>query len=315
MQRGLGLHAARDAGLLYIPPARAQGPNDAAEPNPALKSLIQLVGRETQPRPAREAVVDALSRLIEANEARRRIVLSDEYMLGPMPGVGWRFYPRAEELAAVLAAVARRFPTSVFMQSRESASYLLSCWRFRVRFGMTETYDEFLEKFDLGSLSWGRVGRSLFDGAAYRWRVLPFETLADASRAEETAAAMRFLLPQWNLGETPLPAVNLSNGPLMRAATLVLQRAGLKIPTPPRGRPAQLLAAIEPEVAASGPETGAALVAGTLGRVRIGVDGPLARAIYDAFLGERTEHPMQAALRERFAPDCVAFRENWARAV
>lgn len=312
VQRGLAAHAARDAGLLYVPPARAQRPNDAAKPDPALRSLIRFIARETSPRPTREAVVDGLCRLVEANLGRRRIVLSDEYMLGPMPGAGWRFYPRAAELASALDGVARRFPTSVFMQSRESASFLLSCWRFRVRFGMTETYDAFLRKFDLDSVSWARVGRALFDGAAYRWRMLPFETLTDAGRAAETAEALRFLVPDWDLSESPLPYANPSNGPLMRAATLVLQRAGIRIPTPPRGRPAQLLTAAEAEILDAGAEAGSGIIRRTLDRVRIEIDSELARDVHDAFLLERSDHPAQAGLRARFAADYAEFLKSCA---
>lgn len=314
VQRGLAAHAARDASLAYVPPARPQSPNDEAIAEPALKSLIRLVGREAAPWPERQHVIDGLCRMIEAKAGARRVIISDEYMLGPMPGLGWRFYPRADELRAVLDGVAERFPTSVFLQSRESASFLLSCWRFRVRFGMTVGYEEFLERFDLGSVSWARLGRTLFDGAAYRRRVLPFETLIDPARAPETAEALRFLVPEWDVAATPLSAVNPSNGPLMRAATLILQRAGVRIPTPPRGRPAQLLTAIEAEVAAAGAEAGADLIRRTLGRVRIQIDVELARTVFDAFMEERSEHPSQAGPRARFAPDYAAFLASYAPA-
>lgn len=309
IQRGLEALAAETPSLVYVPPSRANAPGAGGEPPcPELTAFTSLLRKAAPEGATRQSVVDGLCRLIESHAGKRRIVFSDEMMIGGMPGLAWKFYPRADVTRAVIDEVARRFPVSVLLQSRESASYLRSCHQFRVRFGMTLGYLPFLERFDLGSVSWTRLGRSLFDGAAFEWRVLPIEHLSDPDRAGEVAAALRLVSPDWDASERPLGVVNISNGPLMRAATLVLQRAGRKFDTRPRARVASALAAIEAEAASLGADAANALIVETLARVKLKVDPRIANMIRLQAEEERLSGgSLHRLLVERYAEDYAGF--------
>ena len=310
VQQGLAAYAARLDHLGYVPPARAAAISEGVEPDPALKALVRFVARGDGPDEA--AVADGLSRMIET-KGKPRVVVSDEYMLGPMPGMSWRFYPRAEALRGVIERMSRRFETSVFLQSRETAAYLKSCHRFRVRFGLALGYDAFLDRFELESISWERLGRTLFAGAPYRWRTLPFETLVDPTRGATTADALRFVLPEWGLADVPLASANPSFAPLMRAATLVFRRAGVHVPNALAGRPAKALNAVEAAVAAAETDAAVALLREALAQARMPSDEQTARMILTQFDEERApDGHLQALLRERFAADYAAFVEGYA---
>lgn len=311
VQQGLASYAERTPGLAYLPPTRPSERTEGREPNPQLKALIRLAGRDDGPSVG--AVVEGLVRLIEAEAGCERIVISDEYMLGPMPGLGWRFYPRAAALREALDGVARRFKVSVFLQSREPAAFLKSCHRFRVRFGLTLGYDAFLDRFALDTLSWTALGKTLFEGAGFDWRVLPLETLVDPARAEATAAALRFVLPAWDLADVPLASANPAFGPLMRAATLVLRRAGVHVPNALAGRPARVFGALDATIGAAEAEAAVAMIRGALDAARLPADETLAWLIHAQYLEERApDGRLQALLKDRFAQDYASFRAAYA---
>lgn len=310
VQRGLEALAARRPGLAYVGPIGRDGP-DAT--NRALADFVDFTRRARGHAHDAGGVADGLCRLIEAHRDASRLVISDENILGGMPGVARRFYPRSAEVRTVLDAVASRFPTSAFLQSRETVGFLESCRRFRVMQGAPASRTSFLETFDLDSASWASLGASLFDGARYRWRVLPIERLADPARRRETEADLSFLVPRWDLAETPLESVNVSRGPLVRAALLALNAAGDAPARPLRNAITRSLSPLEAAVARADPEAAVAMISAAFAEAGRPVETGFARIVHGR-LGEETSGgpnltETQAA---RLADDYAGFLARYA---
>ncbi len=313
IQAGLGRIAASDPCIVYVPPSRRGGAGapPGAERAQALHDLVRLVGRGEEAALPLDGVVDGLCRLIEAHGDRERIVFSDEYILGGMPGLRWSFYPRAGLAREAIEGVGRRFPTRVLLQSRETAGYLKSSHQFRVRMGMTLGYAGFLEAYDLSSISWEKLGATLFDGAAYEWRVLPIEWLGDDGRAADVGEILRFVAP--GLDEAPLDAPNASSGPLMRAATLVFNRARKSLDTRPDGPVALALSGAEADIADASETEANAMIERVFTDCGLKAGDRLVNMIRLHFEEERAPSGfLQKLLMERFAPDYAAFLARYA---
>lgn len=310
VQRGLEALAARRPGLAYVGPIGRDGPDGTNRP---LADFVDFTRRAKGHAHDAGGVADGLCRLIEAHRGASRLVISDENILGGMPGVARRFYPRSAEIRAVLDAVASRFPTSVFLQSRATAGFLESCRRFRVMQGAPASLASFLETFDLTSASWASLGGVLFDGAKFRWRVLPIERLADPARRQETEADLSFLVPGWRLDETPLENVNVSRGPLLRAALLALNLAGEAPARPLRSAIARSLSRLEAAVARADPEAAAAMISAAFAEAGRPVETGFARIVHAHFGDEKSgASGLSDAQVARLAEDYAAFLARYA---
>lgn len=310
VQRGLAAVAAKRPDLAYVGPIGREGPDETSRP---LADFIDFSRRSKGRALTREKVVDGLARLIEAHRGASRLVISDENILGGMPGVARRFYPRSEEVRGVLDAVAARFPTRVFLQSRETGRFLESSRRFRVMQGAPASRAGFRESFAFASVSWAALGAVLFDGAGYAWRALPIERLADPARRAETAADLDFFVPGWSLDETPLEAANVSRGPLVRAALLALNLAGQAPRLPLRNAITRRLAPLEEPVARADPEAAMAMIRTAMAEAGVAVDAAFARQVHERMLDEsRPDDAFDAEEAARFAADYAAFVSKYA---
>lgn len=318
IQAGLAALSRMRDNFAYVPQhdPRARPP---AEGDEAVRAMVRLVRRGRPGTAAGQSVADGLCRMIErradvwGSGGPERVVVSDENMLGAMPGIDWSFYPDAATVRWVLDEVAARFPTSVLLQSREPAALLRSCHQFRVRRGMTLSLLGFLERFDLASASWSRLGETLFDGARYRRRVLPIEALADPSRAGEIGAALDFVVPGWSLAGAPLGVANPADSPLMRAAATSFERFGMTLQGARKARIARALAAIEDDLPDLPATEANALLRRTLGpfglRLPAGGGNLIRRQLDEE---RRKPGSLHRLLVERFADDYAAFRERYA---
>lgn len=142
------------------------------------------------------------------------VILSNENYLGKMIGLDWDFYPAAAKIREVIDFVAARQPVRVFLQCRETASLLKSAHSFRIRHGMSLNYEQFLQNCNLEGMSWCRLGRDLFDGAVFEWKVLPLEYLYTQDKHMLVRDSVRFVCPVWDLDSTPIPFTNESPGAL-----------------------------------------------------------------------------------------------------
>lgn len=310
VQRGVEALAGGRPDLAYVGPIGRDGPDERSRP---LADFVDYARRAKGHGLTGEGVADGLCRLVEAHRGARRIIVSDENILGGMPGVARRFYPRSEEVRRVLDIVAARFRTSVFLQSRETGAFLESCRRFRIMQGAPANRAGFFAGFESGSVSWAVLGATLFDGAAFAWRVLPIERLADPAQDARTAADLGFLVPGWSLGETPLESVNVSRGPLVRAALLALNLAGEAPARPLRNAIARRLATLEEPLARADREAAAAMIAAALGEAGLAVDADFARRVHELLVEERG--PAEGAGADeakRFADDYAAFIARYA---
>ncbi|MET0314056.1 MAG: hypothetical protein ABW275_06645, partial [Hansschlegelia sp.] len=220
LQIGLRQVSDADPSLAYISPGTRAD---------AVVAFTAYMWANRQDKGTQRTIVDKFLTAIAEHEDKARIIFSNENMLGPMPGMRWKFYPRAPIVREILEQVAQRYPTSVFLQSRETASFLRSCYQFRVKSGMSMSYLQFLERFALKSARWERLGKILFDSAPYKWSVMPIEHLKSPEHAESVQERIRFLAPGWDLEKRPMPATNSAVPPLARAAAVVLRRAGFEL--------------------------------------------------------------------------------------
>lgn len=278
-----------------------------------LQDLVRLVGRGAGAGVSLESVVDGLCRQIELHADRSRIVFSDEYILGGMPGLRWSFYPNAGLAREAIEGVARRFKTSVFLQSRETVSYLRSSYRFRVRLGLKLSYLSFLETYELDSISWSKLGATLFDGAAYDWRALPIERLREPVGSASVLEALDFVVPGWEFASAPLRAANASEGPLMRAILLVLNRAGEKIDYRLRREIGAVAHAAEPMIGTTDEKAASDVISQALASVSISLEPRMVNMIRAQFDEERqSDGALNRLLTARFAPDYETFVARYA---
>ena len=220
LQRSLQSLAQRDSCIHY---------RDSNRLDPLQRTITQAVlnGADGQHR---QEVADAILKTAAASRGIKRFILSNENFLGRMLGLDWQFYPNVDILRDIIDRIAARAPTRVLLQSRESASYLRSSYQFRVRNGLRLSYDQFLQRCDLGGLSWLRLGDTLLHGADFRWRVLPIENLRGSERQNSLDRTARFLHPDWELQADDFPQENATRGTLVRCVTLHLNKMGCPMP-------------------------------------------------------------------------------------
>lgn len=158
---------------------------------------------------------------------KQRIIISDENLLGKMPGLSRGFYPRSHLLRNIIDETGRSFETTVLVQSRETSSYLKSCHKFRLSTGLGMDYAEFLQFLDLSSFRWSNLGKTMFDDAPYRTLVLPIE---EAGNPSSVYSIFDAILP--GSDRKSLPRENISIPREIETLALLCNRSGHKLSRP-----------------------------------------------------------------------------------
>ena len=127
-------------------------------------------------RAAAMVLIESINRLPE-----NRILLSNENLLGPMPGLEDRlpvpFYPYLDQTALFLEALKPHVALHGLLYVREQYSFLRSCYQFRVLKGSTRSFSEYYARLNDASLSWLRVVETLRAPLGDDLSVFPYELL------------------------------------------------------------------------------------------------------------------------------------------
>ncbi len=168
---------------------------------------------------------------LKKNDQTDRFVFSNENFLGPMMGLTWRpmmgmtrdFYPDMTVLREFIDRISKEYPTTVLMQSRETSSWLASIYKFRVRRGLSKSYDQFIQYVNMDTISWERLGDTVLDGTDFA--VIDVDDLRNNS--DNVRRFTEKIHPDWGPSGQTIPMVNEELSPHQRALALVLNKIGI----------------------------------------------------------------------------------------
>jgi hypothetical protein len=265
------------------------------------------------------------------------VVFSDENMPGLMPGRRLRAFAHRDELAHMVARLARSHDVCGLLVLRDHADYLESVHRFRAVRGEPRDFAGFVETVDLASLAYARLGEAMEASLGPgRLDVFSFESLG--SGGGRAVIERLKALTGARLGTRELPVVNVSPEARFVALARTLHARGIVLPRREALTLAERLRALP---AGEGEEEAAAAVRTAARRVFVPLTGDrrfrLARSLADrgvllpgvspsraaalvaqAFAAaEESEEAagnraaLKAALRRRFAADRAAVAARW----
>jgi hypothetical protein len=157
------------------------------------------------------------------NERSAALVVSEENMLGKMPGHrDAAFYPEHANAIAALRSLANGFDLSVRWIVRRQDAFLESIYSFRVSRGVTADFETFSRDL-VDKLHWLPIVRALADEAPYDLRIGVFESVFGAG---SDAALLRFLDLPLAASSGRLRAQNSGlRGPMLHVVRFVNLRA------------------------------------------------------------------------------------------
>jgi len=159
-----------------------------------------------------------------------RILISNENLLGPMPGLEDRhpspFYPYLDQLVLFLTALKPHVALHGLLFVREQYSFIRSCYQFRVHKGSAMSFAEFHGRLAGEPLSWLRVADALKAPLGQHMKVLPFE-LFKSHAAHVRTHLLRFHPAFEHLRR--LPRANVSISPFALFIVQRLRAHGVRI--------------------------------------------------------------------------------------
>ncbi len=191
------------AGILAVPQARLK--------HPGMEAFKRFARAPADSTPQRIALAEGLRVELERQAAHgfRAAILSDENMLGPMPGKEGPPFGRREAFFAGLEVLAHRFDVTLILLLREHASWLHSLYKFRALRGDRRSFRAFADAIDSDRLSFAPLldEAQAIDGVTLA--VESFEALAKDGGLG-LLGRLSDLLGDPELARSALPKVNTS---------------------------------------------------------------------------------------------------------
>ena len=176
-----------------------------------------LVGQHLRNMGPDAAAAFLSARLEETHHRYASGVVSDENLIGPMPGSGTPFQG-AEPLAAVFEALSEVHEIVPVVILREHVAWLHSIHHTQQLRGETRNFADFFHSLPAARLNFGPMLDRLSGSGARRMIVASLEGLAaDGGRGLQHSILAELGLPEH--GATGLPVVNAGREPLLRAIT------------------------------------------------------------------------------------------------
>lgn len=245
LQRLLSEERARlaKAGILAVPQARLK--------HPGMEAFKRFTRTPAETAAERIALAEGLRFELDRHAAQgvRAAIVSDENMLGPMPGKEGPPYARREALFAGLEVLGRRFDVTLLLILREHGSWLQSLYKFRALRGDKRSFREFTQAIDPDRLAFAPLLDRAKAIGGVTLAVESFEALAkDEGRG--LLGRLSSVLGDPELARLTLPKVNTSPPSFLYDVIAELDARGLCFAPESRQHVMDLAASVEGEGAA-----------------------------------------------------------------
>ncbi|QFT69594.1 hypothetical protein FIU93_22605 [Labrenzia sp. THAF35] len=173
IQQSLRQSGLRQKGVLVIAKGAANKGRDL------YKEMVNPLIRNSYTAQDIEALSSAVVDVITALSKRHRcdsVILSDENLGGPMPGLSPLFYDDGPRILSSILDKLKPEAFTVFLTCRKQDDFLCSCYRQLYHLGKPQLLEEFLESFHPGRADWNAIADKYVSAIGRDgFRLLPYE--------------------------------------------------------------------------------------------------------------------------------------------